>query len=245
MTATLLVFNTAERLLRGDFFHCTTTAEVKVHLREFPPGWPVLGLGTTNRIGRHGELLIDGATDNPRFRWVDPLRQREPIELPISRNVRLPFIALAVRAPDAPRQHWQLDGEGSLMDAVTRRCQAENVGLAALEVTGWLGVAEHQVMCEIPLGGVRESADARAERTTTLGEHLQAVGFYSANQTIRTMLGAGSAIHLHGQLASGGGGHINSAAARAVDVTIWPIQEMLLRIRNLDIDRQPLTALQS
>ena len=245
VATTLLVFNTAERLLRGDFFHCTTTAEIKLQLREFPPGWPVLGLGTTNRIGRHGEVLVDGTADMPRFRWVDPLRQREPVELPVSRDVHLPFAALAVRSLDAPQVAWHFDSESSLLDAVTSQCQAHNYGLAALEVTGWLGPAEHQVMCEIPFGGVQGSAEARVERTTTTGEQLHAVGFYCANETIRTMVGAGSAVHLHGHLGNGGGGHLNFAAARAVDVAVWPIPEMVLRIRNLDVDRKPLSALRA
>jgi hypothetical protein len=244
VAATLLVFNTAERLLRGDFFHCASTAEIARELAVFPADWPILGLGTTNRLGRHGELMIAGPAGRPSFRWVDPVDELHAIELPIDDCVDLPFAAVVARSPDAPCFQWQLGGDEPLFDAIEQRCESENLGLAALEVNGSFGATEHQVMCDIPIGGVRDGATARASLTASDGLRWQAAGLFAANETIRLMLAHGSAaVHLHGHVPGVGGGHLNAADAHDVSITVWPVPEMVLRIRNLAFDRQPLSVL--
>lgn len=55
--STLLVYNTADRLLRGDLFHTVTTEDVLRDLAAFPPAWPIVGVGTTNWLQRNGEVI--------------------------------------------------------------------------------------------------------------------------------------------------------------------------------------------
>ena len=70
--STILAFNTVERLLKGDFFHFSTAADITKELNSFNNKWPVIGLGTTNWYKRNGEAIVEGMTDNPLFLWADP-----------------------------------------------------------------------------------------------------------------------------------------------------------------------------
>lgn len=56
--ATLLVYNTIERLLRGDFFHAVQIGELRADLKAYPCAWPVVGLGTSNWYKRNGETIV-------------------------------------------------------------------------------------------------------------------------------------------------------------------------------------------
>lgn len=237
MGSTLLVFNTVERLLRGDFYHCASPADVAKELEGFAGDWRLVGLGTTNLLGRHGEVLVDGSAAAPRFGWIDPL---DPSRLGVLHsNADLPFVAVAACDPDG-RLEIEVTSGADLADEIEAACIRANVGLAALDVHGPLEAAEHQVMCEIPLGGVRPEAPTRANRVATGRDAWRLTGFYSANPTIQTMLAHGTdAVHLHGRGVAGLGGHLNHATSGGVAVSVWPLQELVLRIRGLDVALMP------
>lgn len=243
MASTLLVFNTVERLLKGDFYHCTTPAEVTAELDRFPADWPLTGLGTTNWLGRHGELIVDGRAGSPRFGWIDPLDPGRLVAL--DADAELPFVAVAAGDPTGESRLVDVPSGADLADAIAAECIRANIGLAALTVHGPLEAAEHQVMCEIPAGGIRHDAPAVANRVGTSRDAWQLVGFYSANPTIQTMLAHGrDAVHLHGRGVGGLGGHLNSAISGGVTVTVRPLPELILRIRRLDVAHQPVIARQ-
>ena len=240
MLSTLLAFNTVERLLRGDFYHCTRPADVTRELPRFPADWLLIGLGTTNLLGRHGEVIVDGLAGAPRFGWIDPLDQNRLSAL--DADADLPFVAVAVADPTARRDVDIPIGAG-LAAEIEAACIRANVGLAALDVHGPLDAAEHQVMCEIPAGGVRPDAPARAYRLATGRDAWRLTGFYSANPTIQTMIAHGTdAVHLHGRCVDGPGGHLNDAISGGVTVSIYPLPELVLRIRGLDVAWQPVLA---
>ena len=56
---TIVLFNTVERLLRGDFFHVSEMEDVTEALNAFPKSWSVVGVGTSNWYRRNGELVQD------------------------------------------------------------------------------------------------------------------------------------------------------------------------------------------
>lgn len=247
MGSALLAFNTVERLLRGDFFHTTSVGEVRDALAAYPADWTVVGLGTTNWRGRHGELLVDGTAGAAGFTWIDPLRwAAEPLDLAQAEETALPFAAVAVCDPGLAPLRFTIGTGEDVFEAVAAACREANIGLAALRLQGMLGEAEHQVMCEIPLGGVRQGAPAVARRATTAGLEWDAVGFYAANPTIQTMLAHGrSRVHLHGRASDGLGGHLNWAGAVGAEATVWPVDELALRIRGLGAAVRPLPQPQS
>ena len=261
--STLLAFNTVERLLRGDFFHCVTVADVRTSLAEFPPNWPLVGLGTTNWRGRHGELIVDGDAGAPRFLWADPdaapgasivaLDSRAPVargdllasvDISVDDTVpRFPFAAVAVCDPLGPHERWTLgDGEDAL-DAVATRCRDSNIGLAALRVSGDMRDVDYQVMCHIPIGGIADDRLPIARKERRIGASWMADGIFAANPTIQSVVSDGVAsVHLHARTTSDGvdGGHVNRAVAggRTV-VDLWPLYELVIRIRDLDVAQQP------
>lgn len=234
MPSTLHVFNTVERLLRGDFYHCTKPVEVADELRRYPADWIVLGLGTTNWLGRHGEVIVDGVVSAPKFGWIDPgdPNRRWPLEP----DADLPFVAVAACDPEADHREIEIPPGADLAEAIEAECIRFNIGLAALAVHGTLETAEHQVMCEIPAGGVRPDVPPVVTRVDTRRDAWQLCGFYSANPTIQTMLAHGTdAVHLHGRGVDGPGGHLNHAVSGGAWVTVRPLPELILRIRHLDV----------
>ena len=65
--ATLLVYNTVDRLLAGDLLHTVTVDDVLVDLAAYPSHWAVVGVGTTDWAGRNGEMLPSGTAADLRF----------------------------------------------------------------------------------------------------------------------------------------------------------------------------------
>ena len=264
--STIISFNSVERLLRGDFFHSVTPAYVRDELAAFPAHWPVAGLGTTNWYRRNGELLIDGSASRPRFLWADPAS--EPVgtirvldarcpadEAFLSPSVDerrgfpyLPFAAVAACDPDAPALTSRLQHGADIHDAVREFCEAANVGLASVRVRGPMRSVDLQAMCHIPIGGVDEHRPAEARTRTHIGDAWHVLGFYSANPTIRPLLGFNdAAVHLHGCLDEAlRGGHINAAvAAPGAELEVRPVQDLVLRIRGLDVASLPMRELQA
>ncbi|MBL7183893.1 MAG: hypothetical protein ISS50_05525 [Anaerolineae bacterium] len=108
-------YNTVERLLAGDLLHTVTITDGQADLVTFPPDWPVVGVDTTDWIGRNGEMMPDGTAGHLRFWWADPatpsgkdgqnmggavydLFSPSPC-LPLSVSPRLPFLGLAIGDP--------------------------------------------------------------------------------------------------------------------------------------------------
>lgn len=262
--STVLSFNTVERLLRGDFFHSVTPGEVRAELATFPADWSISGLGTTNWYRRHGELLIEGSAGHPRFLWADPAgdplgkivefedSSATPIDevSPSLREERgcphFPFAAVAVWDPAGPGHEWRLEEGQDVHAAIADWCESSNVGLAALCLKGALLDVEYQTMCHIPLGGIRDDAPASTRVEAQKDAQWDAVGFYSANPTIRAVLGySGAAVHLHGRVDDHGrGGHWNSALATSTArVEVRPLQDLMLHIRDLDVALLPVRSL--
>jgi hypothetical protein len=261
--STLLAFNTVERLLRGDFFHCVTETDIRADLGRFPSSWPIAGLGTTNWYGRNGELLIEGSASAARFYWADPLTDppgttmnlasqetaalAKTLTSPSVRDVAVrphfPFAAVAAWDPAGLVHRWHLyDGE-DLHSGIARLCEATNVGLAALRITGRLHVTTYQTMCHIPIGGITIDRPAAARVSSRSEVHWNLSGFYSANPTIRVMLaGAAEVVHLHGRdETSRQGGHLNTATASSeTEVEARPLRDLIVRIPDLEVARLPV-----
>ena len=242
--STLLAFNTVERLLKGDFFHTVTLADVTNELATLPAHWPLVGLGTTNWRERHGELFVEGTAGAPAFAWADPDGDPPAAVVTLDDHLgpRLPFVAVAACDPDAPKHTWRLDDGEDVHHAIATRCQEANIGLAALVVTGELRDVSYQVMCHLPVGGIRPEHEAVAKQQRRDDDEWRALGIYAANPTIQSIVSHGvAAVHLHGQVgAPRQGGHVNSAVATAATtVDVRPIPHLVMRIHGLDVADRP------
>lgn len=235
---TLLAFNTVERLFRGDFFHCVSIDDVVADLASQPPDWKVIGLGTTNWQDRHGELFVDGTAGRPRFLWADPEGDPPTALIPADPTNPLPFLAVAVCDPESTTYRWHLADGDDVHHVIEERCREANIGLAALRVMGELREVGYQVMCHIPVGGITDDHPPVARQRRTLGEEWEALGIYAANPTIQSVVSHGvAAVHLHGRAGDPlQGGHVNRATASGASyVDVWPIFELVVRIRDLDV----------
>jgi hypothetical protein len=117
-----------------------------------------------------------------------------------------------------------------------------NVGLAALVVTGELRDVAYQVMCHLPIGGIRPDHEAVALQERRDDDEWRALGIYAANPTIQSIVSHGvAAVHLHGQAGTPlQGGHVNTAVATAATtVDVRPLRHLVMRIHGLDVVVQP------
>jgi hypothetical protein len=238
--SSLLAFNTVERLLKGDFFHTVTLADVAAELGDVPPAWRLVGLGTTNWRERHGELFVEGTAGAPAFAWADP--EGDPpaavVTLDDHLGPRLPFVAVAACDPDGPHHRWTLADGDDVHQAIATRCEEANIGLAALVVTGELRDVQYQVMCHLPVGGIRPDDEAVAHQERREDDEWRALGIYAANPTIQSIVSHGvAAVHLHGQVGTPRqGGHVNAAVAvDGTTVEVWPLAHLVMRIHGLDV----------
>jgi hypothetical protein len=113
-------------------------------------------------------------------------------------------------------------------------------------VSGELTHVAYQVMCHIPIGGIRADHEAVARQRRRESDRWHAVGIYAANPTIQSIVSHGVAsVHLHGMSGEPKqGGHLNAAdATEGTRVDVWPLGELLLRIRALDVAVRPMSDL--
>lgn len=171
--SSLLVYNTVDRLLRGDLFHTVTTADVIDDLAVYPDDAPVVGIGTTSWLRRNGEVIAGGTARSPQFLWADP--ESSPVgqvidvcwQRPTESGTRLvtpriddndeqanfPFLALAVCDP---AQSIQMeiadvaDAHSWLIDELGKR----NVGVAGVQFRGQFGAVKTTDAYNVPLGGL-------------------------------------------------------------------------------------------
>jgi hypothetical protein len=260
--ATLLSFNTLERLLRGDFFHTVHWDTVVGELERFPEEWRLAGVGTTNWFERNGETIIHGTVGEPKVFWSDP-KSADPMhvidllkERPSGDGPELmspsyddegveppfPFLALGVCDP-ATRVRWEAPAGEDLHGWLEAKLVEENMGLAAVEISGVCRRVEYAAAYHLPLEGVDLTDGYSARDIFRLAEHeggtWRVGGIYAANATLQRIISVeGLPLHLHGyEEALMVGGHVTKLEGEAVEVRVWPLKDFLLEIKNLDRER--------
>ena len=69
--STLLVYNTVDRLLRGDLFHTVTAYDVLHDLSRYDADWPVVGIGTLAVLAATARRIVG---DRPVLAVLDARR---------------------------------------------------------------------------------------------------------------------------------------------------------------------------
>mgnify|MGYP002629969222 CR=1 FL=1 len=255
----ILAYNTVERLLKGDFYHFSKITDILHDLQSFDESWSVIGLGTTNWYKRNGEALVDGTVKQPDFLWADPdseptgkilnLKTQQPgnaedLQSPYVGDddslPQFPFMGIALCDPKTVREYQPGAGE-SLHEWLNRQLEGDNLGLAAIQVTGTLEDVKSTAACHLPIGGIDLSDGYSLKdnfKFIELDTGTWAInGLYGINPTIQQVLSVpGHPLHLHGyETELNRGGHINQAiTTQNTTLRIFPVQDINIRIRDLD-----------
>ena len=254
----LLVYNTVDRLLRGDLFHTVTTADVLDDLAAYPDENPLLGIGTTSWLRRNGEVIADGTARSPKFLWADPESspvgqvidvcwQRPSASGPVLVTPRLddndqqanfPFLALAVCDPTNVL-HWDIsnqpDAHAWLIDELTRL----NVGVAGIQFQGKFGLVDTTDAYNVPLGGLDLSHGYTGDQFFRFSHYesddWRMNGIFAANPSLQPFISVAShPLHLHGYRSQArDGGHVVRAEIIEAGVTVWPLDDLILRIHDV------------
>ncbi len=265
--STLLVYNTVDRLLRGDLFHTVTAYDVLHDLSRYDADWPVVGIGTTNWLRRNGEVIADGSAGLPRFFWADPDSQpvgqvidvctQQPSDTGVvlitprvdsnDEQANFPFLAVAVCNP-ANALTWDLDGVENVHQFLIERLTAENIGVAGVQVRGQFSEVKTTDAFNVPITGLDLSKGYVGDdhfRFASYGESDWVLnGIFAANPSLQPFISVtGVPLHLHGfRPADDDGGHIVSAAAQTATATAWPLDDFMMQIHNVGRAMNPVKA---
>ena len=263
----ILAFNTIERLLKGDFFHFSKIEELAQEISSFDKEWPVIGLGTTNWYKRNGEAIVDGNAENPEFLWADPENNGKVINLnhdhpdheeklkspvigPEDALPQFPFMAIALCDPKHSEEYTLSAGE-NIHEWIEHKFLSDNLGLAAIYVSGKLDEVKSTAACYIPIGGLELSEGYSLKDNFKFIEYetgsWRMQGLYGVNPTIQQVLSVpGHPLHLHGyEINEKRGGHINQAISTSTTrVKVYPIKDINIRIKDLDKALLPVKPLQ-
>ncbi|MEM1156956.1 MAG: hypothetical protein AAF571_12135 [Verrucomicrobiota bacterium] len=261
----LLSYNTVERMLRGDFFHTVTWETVMRTLSTFPDDWPLLGIGTTNWFRRNGETIIRGTVGQPEVIWSDPegshpmqtlnLLESSPDQAgpellspsldDDATQPAFPFLAMGVCQPESSLV-WECGACDHLHLWIQEKLEAENIGLAAVDVQATCPSARYASAFYLPLEGLNLEDGYNAADNLKLAEHgagkWEVSGIYAANPTLQNIISVeGLPLHLHGrETETQVGGHVIQLTVTSAMVRIWPLKDLDLKILNLDQTWRPV-----
>jgi hypothetical protein len=265
--STILAFNTVERLLKGDFFHFSKIEEITQETANFDSSWPVIGLGTTNWYKRNGEAIVKGIAEKPEFLWADPENNgklinlnhdhpdheenlKSPVIGPEDALPQFPFMAIAMCDPKELQEYTLSAGE-NIHEWIEKKFSSDNLGLAAVHVSGKLDDVKSTAACHIPIGGLDLNDGYSLKDNFKFIEYQTGIwsmqGLYGINPTIQQVLSvSGHPLHLHGyEIDKNQGGHINQAISTSTTrITVYPIKDINIRIKDLDKALLPVKPLQ-
>lgn len=250
-----IVYNTVDRVLRGDMFHTVTMSTIMADLAAFDPTWPIVGIGTTNWLRRHGEVIVERMDGDLRFLWSDPNSTPEARILDLEREIpadalvtpqygvddrepNFAFLTLAVGNP-ADAFTLKIDSGENLHQALREQLAAHNIGVAGLQLRGRFDRVRFTAAYHLPLTGLDLSKGHVGEDHFRTGEAEQEEwvmnGLYAANPSLHPLISVpGVPVHLHGYMPGPmRGGHINSASASGITVTVWPVDDLTMKLFNI------------
>jgi hypothetical protein len=150
------------------------------------------------------------------------------------------FLAMAACNPETKRV-WKPSTKVNLHEWLEVKLIEENIGLAGVRVEGIIYDVEFTAAYHLPLGGLDLSNGYTLEDNFKFGQSSQGQwrlsGVYAVNPTLQNMISVeGLPLHFHGyDPESRYGGHITQALVSSETViSVWPLKDLLVQIKNLD-----------
>jgi alpha-acetolactate decarboxylase len=215
----ILVFNCVDELLTGDL---ADTVALNDLARQYE-GKDIVGLGTTARENS-GELLFMSG----KCYWADPLNEGKVTELEWTDDL-LPFCAITRVSTENSLVYNGVTGD--IHEWLGKKLSELGIPLAAIKVNGNFNDVDLSIADQLPASPAELLKSALV--TVSEEQEWQMAGFYASNTDEQAIISVPeSPIHLHGKTADNShGGHIKMANSLSSKVTIYPVDEIILRNR--------------
>jgi len=215
----ITVFNRVDELLIGDLDDTVWLKDLETEYR----GRKIIGLGTTS-LEHCGELLFASGA----CYWADPTNQGQIVELDWSEEY-LPFCAIVTLEGDEKQVFGDVNGD--IHQWLETKMEVLDVPLAAVEVRGTFDGVRLSVADKLPSGPTDTLKSIIIESDER--QEWEMVGFYAYTENEQELISViGHPVHLHGKTIDGSkGGHVQQANSVAAEVTIYPINQYILKNR--------------
>ena len=215
----ITVFNRVDELLIGDLDDTVWLKDLESEYR----GKKIIGLGTTS-LEHCGELIFASGA----CYWADPTNKGQIVELDWSEEY-LPFCAIVAIEGDEKQIFGDVNGD--IHQWLETKMEALDVPLAAVEVRGTFDSVHLSVADRLPSSPTDTLKSVAIELEER--QEWEMVGFYAFGENEQELISVvGHPVHLHGKSIDGSkGGHVQQANAVGVEVTIYPIDQYILKNR--------------
>jgi alpha-acetolactate decarboxylase len=156
-----------------------------------------------------------------------------------------PFLAVAVCQPETAL-HRECPATENVHQWIQETLAQENIGLAAILIQGSCTHVRFASAFYLPLEGLKLVDGYNAKNNLKLSEHQDGDwsigGIYAANPTLQNIISVeGLPLHLHGyEKSSRLGGHIIQIKTSGLQVSIWPLKDLVMELKNLDVAWKPI-----
>jgi hypothetical protein len=146
----LLVFNTLVDLLRGDIWESITQKDISRYFYVYPENFEILGIGTTNRAYRMGEVMLWGPVNSTTFYWANP---EYPYQMSEVQDVQFPWIQVALFDPQKGLS-LNLKATKDLHGTIMERMRLEGIRISAIQIEAITVRVEYSLTNHIPKTGL-------------------------------------------------------------------------------------------
>jgi len=218
----VVIFNCVDELLTGDLGDTVSLNALAAQYSRRD----MVGLGTTSRQ-HSGELMFIYG----KCYWADPTYDGRVTEIAWTADEELPFCAIA-RVSD--KDALVFTGiNGDIHEWLERKLVELSIPLAAIKINGSFINVDLSIADKLPANSSEELKSTLV--TVSQAQEWQMVGFYALSSDDQALITVpGSPVHLHGKtLDDSHGGHVKKANSLSSTVTIYPIEQFILRNRVL------------
>lgn len=256
-TPTLLVYSTIERIYAGEVEPSWPLADTQAAVETFPPDWAIVGVGTTNFAAGNGEVMVDGTVAEPHYFWADG--DPENIAMLFELNAHdepgdaeaapamidepaheFPVLMLSLASADSA---LTFEGENveDVHTWVIEQIEEAGITLAGVQVTGEFETVKTSITLDLPTTGFvvvdgRISEDIFDYIDYDAPGAWVFDGVYAAEDEAMSIISVpGHPLHLHGyDLDAAVGGHIQSAGAAHVTLTVYPLETIVQAMEGIE-----------
>ena len=241
----LFLFNTHQDYLKGDLWEFITQDEIAKYLFIYPGNYLVIGIGTTDRDYRTGEVIVGGKVDDILFRWANP---EYPNRIELLDASQFPWIDIVACDPNRSMV-FTLKDVADLHKYLSDNMVQEGIHVAALHLSGSFDAVQYAISHNLPKRGLDLSRGHSREeyyRTYQVASRSdwEMSGLYVVDEIAKIMGSVGGQpILLAGyEILSKRGGLVSMARVHNARLVVYPIKDWEviqsdLIVKDLRVDK--------